>query len=81
MNAAQQYGRGQRPLCLPSLLWKGEGCFFFVAQFQCVVSCEKGHLLDQLIATKLQNIVRFLCCVEKTGKEDTYSSHVKKKTL
>ena len=40
-----------------------------------IVFCEQGHLLDKLSSTELQHIVRFLCCVEKKGKGDTYSSH------
>ena len=40
-----------------------------------VIFCEKGHLLDRLTNHELQDIVRFLCCVEKKGKGDSYSSH------
>ena len=41
----------------------------------CIVFRERGHLLDKSSSTELQHIVRFLCCVEKKGKGDSYSSH------
>ena len=44
-----------------------------------MIFCEKGHLLSKLNATELQDIVRYLCCVEKKGKGDTYSNHNKGK--
>jgi len=36
---------------------------------------EKSSLLDGLQTSDLQDIVRYLCCVESKGKGDTYSSH------
>ena len=39
-----------------------------------IIFCEEGNLLDKLSSTKLQHTVRFLYCVEKEGKGDTYSS-------
>ena len=41
--------------------------------------CKKDHLLDQLNATEMQDIVQFLCCVEKKGTGDTFSNHSKSK--
>ena len=40
---------------------------------------EKGSLLDRLTVPDLQDIVRFLCSVEKKGAEDTYTRNNKGK--
>ena len=56
-----------------------EAALYSKAEDAYVIFCEKGHLLDQLNVPELQNIVRFLCCVEKRGKGDTFSSHGKNK--
>ena len=40
-----------------------------------VIFGEKGHLLDRLTNHELQDIARFICCVEKKGKGDSYFSH------
>ena len=57
-----------------SSLLEGGGCLRHLLR--------EGHLLDQLNATELQDVVRYLCCVEKRGKGDALSSHGKsKKTL
>lgn len=44
-----------------------------------LVFCEKSHLLDRLTNPELQDSVRFLCCAEKKGKGDSYSSHSRSK--
>ena len=36
---------------------------------------EHGHLLAKLNLSELQDIVRYLCCVESKGKGNTYSKH------
>ena len=40
---------------------------------------EKGSLLDRLTVPDLQDIVRFLCSVEKKGAEDTFTRNNKGK--
>lgn len=50
-----------------ALFWKVEEAY--------LVYHKKGHLLDKLNMSELQDIVRFLCYVEKKGKGDTYPSH------
>ena len=40
-----------------------------------IIFCKKGHLLDRLNISELQDIAHFLCSMEKKGKRDDYSSH------
>ena len=45
------------------------------AEEEYLIFCEGGHLLDKLSSTELQNIVRYICCVEKKETGDSYSKH------
>ena len=59
-----------------------EAALYKKAEDAYLIFHNKGHLLDKLNISELQDIVRFLCCVESKGKGDTYSSHsVNKKKL
>ena len=58
---------------------EGEAALYAKAEDAYVTFCKKGHLLDPLNATKVQDSVRCFCCVEKRGKGDTFSRRSKSK--
>ena len=58
-----------------------EAALYSKAEDAYVIFCEKGHLLDQLNVPELQNIVGFLCCVEKRGKGTHFRAMARTKTL
>ena len=77
-NAAQQYRREDQEKLDKAK--EREAALYSEAEDACVIFCEMGHLLDQLNTTELQDIVRYLCCVEKRGKGDIFLNNSGSKT-
>lgn len=56
-----------------------ETALFKKAEEVCIIFREKGHLLDRLNVSEVQDISRFLCCIESEGNGESYSKRIRSK--